>query len=77
MRIKREINQQRIKKHFAFFPIIINNEIVWLETVEYIQEYIEGDLNLCYWHNIGFINKENEKYYSHFKRCGLFKSNFI
>jgi hypothetical protein len=40
----------RIKKWFALFPVVINNEYRWLESVTVKQMY------LLYWYNKEFID---------------------
>lgn len=34
-----KLNEQRKRKHFAFFPITIKGQTRWLEMVEYIEEW--------------------------------------
>ena len=70
------LNEQRVRKYFAIFPIRIENEIRWFETIEYVQEWYAP--NHCWgWYNIKFIDKTNEKYYSKYKRHGRFVCNWL
>lgn len=68
------LNEQRVRRYFAIWPIRIKNQIKWLETVEYVQEWYAPNHEWG-WHNIEFINEANQKYYSEFKRYGRFKCN--
>lgn len=45
----------RIKTWFALFPVIIDNECRWLETVTVKQIYLLG------WDNIEFIDNINDQ----------------
>ena len=48
--------QKRIIKKFALFPIRLNGETRWLETVYILQKYLDG--NSCgYWDNKMFCSK--------------------
>lgn len=54
---------QRIVKRFAIFPIIVRDEVVWLETC-YIEQQYEEDaiefegLYINKWNNMRFATKE-------------------
>lgn len=50
-----KLNEQRIIKKFAIFPIAINGEIRWLEYVEYMEEwYAPG--GVWGWYKQKFLN---------------------
>ena len=51
-----KLNDQRIKKHFAFLPITIGGETRWLEWVEYTQEWYKPLSCNWGWYNIKFNN---------------------
>lgn len=55
------INDIKIKRKFALFPIKINNEVRWLEwvVVKYRYDYNE-DTWLYSWMPIEFIDKDNK-----------------
>lgn len=77
MRFSNGLGEQRVRKYFALFPVSINGETIWLETVEFIQEWCKNFESSHHWHNVGFINKYNKNKYSKHKRYGWFKCNFI
>lgn len=44
----------RIKTWFALWPVIIENECRWLETVTIKQRYLVG------WYNVEFVDEETK-----------------
>jgi hypothetical protein len=51
-----KLNEKRVKKHFAFFPITIKGETRWLEYVEYIVEWYNPFDSGWGWYPQKFIN---------------------
>ena len=60
MKWKREY--RRIIKRFAFLPIEINGDFVWLETTYIRQKFYQGIL-CSWWEDIEFVTKEDYKEY--------------
>lgn len=66
----------RIVKRFAIFPIEIDDEIRWLETVYIHQHYGEGGLlNLVGWWNKKFVSREDYETYKVLKKYNKKREN--
>jgi hypothetical protein len=60
-RDERKVGDKRLETWFAWFPVRINDETRWLETVRVLQRrnYMQGQY-VCqfFWENINFADEE-------------------
>lgn len=50
--------EERFIKRFAIFPVKVDHEIVWLETV-YLRQKWRPDITIRGWYNDRFLDKES------------------